>query len=49
MIAVILWYGGNLVLSKDASLALNGSKFLIYLGLAYNILTPAKAISRGVI
>ncbi|WP_298238828.1 ABC transporter ATP-binding protein [uncultured Algibacter sp.] len=47
MIATILWYGGNLVLSKDTSLALDGSKFLIYLGLAYNILTPAKAISRG--
>jgi len=47
MISVILWYGGNLVLSNDASLSLDGSKFLIYMGLAYNILTPAKAISRG--
>ncbi len=47
MIAVILWYGGNLVLSGDASSSLNGSTFLVYMGLSYNILTPAKAISRG--
>lgn len=47
MIAVILWYGGSLVLSKDANLALDSTSFLIYMGLAYNILTPAKAISRG--
>ncbi len=47
MIAVILWYGGNLVLSGNASSGLNGSTFLVFMGLAYNILTPAKAISRG--
>ena len=47
MIAVILWYGGSLVLNNDASLALDSTSFLIYMGLAYNILTPAKAISRG--
>ncbi len=47
MIAVILWYGGNLVLSGDAGSSLNGSTFLVYMGLSYNILTPAKAISRG--
>ncbi|MEW4924762.1 ABC transporter ATP-binding protein [Algibacter sp. 2305UL17-15] len=47
MIAVILWYGGNLVLSGDAGSMLDGSTFLIYMGLSYNILTPAKAISRG--
>ncbi len=47
MISVILWYGGNLVLNNDSTLALDGSQFLIYMGLAYNILTPAKAISRG--
>ena len=45
MIAVILWYGGNLVLSGDANL--DGSTFLIYMTLCYNVLTPAKAISRG--
>jgi subfamily B ATP-binding cassette protein MsbA len=42
-----LWYGGNLVLSNDPNLALDSSSFLIYMGLSYNILTPAKAISRG--
>ncbi|MFI1771580.1 ABC transporter ATP-binding protein [Thalassobellus citreus] len=47
MIAVILWYGGNLVLNSDPDLALDSSSFIIYMGLAYNILTPAKAISRG--
>ncbi len=47
MIAVILWYGGNLVLNGDNSSGLNGSTFLVYMGLSYNILTPAKAISRG--
>ncbi|GAA3576954.1 ABC transporter ATP-binding protein [Snuella lapsa] len=47
MISVILWYGGNLVLQGDANSMLDGSTFLVYMGLSYNILTPAKAISRG--
>jgi len=47
MIAVILWYGGNLVLSGDTISDLDGATFLVYMGLSYNILTPAKAISRG--
>jgi subfamily B ATP-binding cassette protein MsbA len=47
VIGIILWYGGNLVLSGEASAGLDGSSFLIYMGLSYNILTPAKAISRG--
>ena len=49
VIAILLWYGGNLVLSGGggSTSALDGSKFLVYMGLAYNILTPAKAISRG--
>lgn len=47
VIAILLWYGGNIVLSGDLSSGLDGSKFLVYMGLAYNILTPAKAISRG--
>jgi len=45
VIAVLLFYGGNLVL-VDGSLT--GSLFLAYIGLAYNILTPAKAISKAV-
>ena len=44
VIAILLWYGGRLVL-VDGSL--DGSSFIAYMGLAYNILTPAKAISRG--
>ncbi|AUP80799.1 ABC transporter ATP-binding protein [Flavivirga eckloniae] len=47
IIAVILWYGGNLVLSGGASSNLDSSMFLVYMGLSYNVLTPAKAISKG--
>ena len=43
-IAVLLWYGGHLVM-VDGSL--KGSDFIAFMGLAYNILTPAKAISRA--
>ena len=45
VIAILLWYGGNIVLSGTSTL--DGPKFLVYMGLAYQILTPAKAISRG--
>lgn len=44
VIAILLWYGGNLVLVDKT---LNGALFIVYLGLAYNILTPAKAISKA--
>jgi len=50
VIAILLWYGGNMVLVEkfsDGSPLLEGSKFLAYMGLAYNILTPAKAISKA--
>lgn len=43
-IAILLWYGGNLVLVEKT---LEGSLFLVYMLLAYNILTPAKAISKA--
>lgn len=43
-IAVLLWYGGNLVLVEKT---LDGSAFIVYLTLAFNILTPAKAISKA--
>src|SRR5690606_10166015 len=42
IIAVLMWYGGRLVL-VDGSL--DPDLFIGYMGLAYNILTPAKAIS----
>ena len=44
VIAVLLWYGGNMVLVHKL---MDGAKFLAYMGLAYNILTPAKAISKA--
>lgn len=44
VIAVLLWYGGHMVLVEKS---LMGASFLAYMGLAYNILTPAKAISKA--
>ena len=44
VIAILLWYGGQIVL-KDKQL--DPGIFLVYMGLAYNILTPAKAISKA--
>ena len=41
-ISGVLWFGGMMVLKEDA---LDASAFIVYLGLAYNILTPAKALS----
>jgi len=43
VIAVLLWYGGTMVLNNT----LEPEAFLVYMGLAYNILTPAKAISKA--
>ena len=45
VISILLWYGGQLVLVDNS---LDGSSFIAYMGLAYNIMVPAKAISRGV-
>lgn len=44
VIAGLLWYGGNLVFIDQT---LEPAIFLSYIGLAYNILTPAKAISKA--
>ena len=44
VIAILLWYGGQMVLTEKI---LNGAAFIAYMGLAYNILTPAKAISKA--
>lgn len=44
VIAILLWYGGRMVLVEGS---LDGSSFIAYMGLAYNILTPAKAISKA--
>lgn len=44
VIAILLWFGGKMVLVDGT---LEPAKFLAYMGLAYNILTPAKAISKA--
>ena len=44
VIAVLLWYGGRMVLIDGT---LDGSMFIAYMGLAYNVLTPAKGISKA--
>ena len=44
VIAILLWFGGNMVLIEKT---LEGTEFIAYMGLAYGILTPAKAISKA--
>ncbi|WP_271784006.1 ABC transporter ATP-binding protein [Aquimarina algiphila] len=44
VIAILLWYGGQMVLVEKT---LDPGLFIVYMGLAYNILTPAKAISKA--
>ncbi len=49
-IGALLWYGGKMVLIDklpNGQPVLLASEFLAYMGLAYNILTPAKAISKA--
>tara|TARA_R110001632_G_scaffold195268_5_gene316896 strand:+ start:82 stop:1911 length:1830 start_codon:yes stop_codon:yes gene_type:complete len=45
VIGILLWYGGNMVLENNGGL--NGAQFIAYMGLAYQILTPAKAIAKA--
>ncbi len=44
VIGVLLWFGGKMVLVDKT---LDASSFIAYMGLAYNILTPAKALSKA--
>ncbi len=44
VIVIILWFGGNMVLVEGT---LDAASFIAFLGLAYNILTPAKQISNA--
>lgn len=44
VIGVLLWFGGKMVLVDKT---LDPSSFIAYMGLAYNILTPAKSISKA--
>lgn len=43
-IAILLWYGGKLVLIEKT---IEGTTFIGFMALAYGILTPAKAISKA--
>ena len=44
VIKVILWFGGNMVLIEGS---MDASTFIGFIVLTYNILTPAKAISKA--
>ena len=39
-----MWFGGNMVLVEGN---LSNTTFIVYIGLAYNILTPAKGMSKS--
>jgi len=43
-IGILLWFGGKMVLIDES---ITGTSFIVYKGLAYNILTPAKSISKA--
>ncbi len=45
MFAIILWYGGSGILTSR--IPLEGSLFLTYLGVFYNIIAPAKSLSTS--
>jgi len=45
VIIIVVWYGGTLILSKNSELS--GPAFLIYLGIFYQIINPAKAFSTA--
>ena len=44
VIGGLLWYGGKMVLIDET---LNATTFISFMALAYNILTPAKSISKS--
>ncbi len=44
VIGVLLWFGGQMVIVEES---LDAASFIAYMGLAYNILTPAKSISKA--
>ncbi|MCL5244862.1 ABC transporter ATP-binding protein/permease [Cellulophaga sp. 20_2_10] len=44
VIGILLWYGGRMVLVEKT---LEAGLFITYMGLAYQILTPAKAMSKA--
>jgi len=46
VIIVVVWYGGSLIIGKNSEL--NGASFIIYLGIFYQIINPAKAFTQAV-
>ncbi len=44
VIGVLLWFGGKMVLINSS---ISGTTFIVFMGLAYNILTPAKNLSKS--
>ena len=45
IIILIVWYGGSLILGKNSEL--DGASFIIYLGIFYQIINPAKAFTQA--
>ena len=44
-IAIVLWYGGSLILSRDSSI--DASTFIYYLVIFYSLINPLKDLSKG--
>ncbi len=47
VVMIVMWYGGKLILTDTGKNVLQPEEFLVYLGLFYNIINPAKAFSTG--
>lgn len=45
LIAILLWYGGSLILSENASI--DAATFIYYLVIFYSIINPAKDLSKA--
>jgi ATP-binding cassette subfamily B protein/subfamily B ATP-binding cassette protein MsbA len=45
-IAIVLWYGGSLILNEDSSI--NASTFIYYLVIFYSVINPAKDLSKAI-
>ncbi len=45
VIVIILWFGGTLIIQNRGSL--DGAQFLIYIGIFYQIINPAKAFTNA--
>jgi ATP-binding cassette, subfamily B, bacterial MsbA len=45
IIIIVVWYGGKLILDKNSELS--GPAFIIYLGIFYQIINPAKAFTTA--